>query len=443
MAERTTITQVTQWGPETTPGTLVPATKLMSALEITPGEKFTFDTFVPSGNKYASIVVPGKEWLEAKIKGYPTFTEIVYLLSSLFGAATITTPSGGTSSRLWTFTPSTTQPDTPQTYTIEFGSSVRAFKFGFSTVTGMGITFDREKISLDGDILAQPLTDNITLTSSLPTIALQPVLAKQIQMCLDTSAANFGNTVMPRFLSGAFNFTNKYGPLWVVNSANSSWVAIVELMPKPTFKLKLEADANGMTPLTNARAGSTQWIQLQALGNSIENPTIAAPTVAAGSSGLPNGAYKCAVTFVTALGETEQGTEATVTVTSDQIAWSNIPTGPAGTIGRNLYRTAPSGLTGTEKRLTSGTTLADNTTTVYTDNISDATIASNAATPTANTSGLLDYELTLQMACKVSGVQPFGDDKGVYAIEYDMEIVNDTVWGHALEIMVQNTLTAL
>lgn len=114
-----------------------------------------------------------------------------------------------------------------------------------------------------------------------------------------------------------------------------------------------------------------------------------APTVAAGGAGTPNGVYKCQVTFVNAQGETIGGTEATVTVTNQQISWSGIPLGPTTTTQRKLYRTPAGGATGTEKLVT---TIADNTTTTFTDNVADGSLG--AAVPATNTAGTVQVAVT-------------------------------------------------
>lgn len=114
--------------------------------------------------------------------------------------------------------------------------------------------------------------------------------------------------------------------------------------------------------------------------------SLTAPSVAAGTTGLPNGVYKCAVTFVTAAGETRIGPEVTITVTSKQILWSSIPLGNVveGVLERKLYRTAAGGASGTEKLVT---TLSDNTTTTFTDNVADGSLG--AAAPTSDTAGVI------------------------------------------------------
>jgi hypothetical protein len=116
-----------------------------------------------------------------------------------------------------------------------------------------------------------------------------------------------------------------------------------------------------------------------------------------GAAGTPNGTYRCQVTFVSLLGETIGSAVATVVVASQQISWSQIPLGPAGTTARRLYR-APmtiadvaafsesvsinSGAVASVQPATLSptgslwlvTTIADNMTTTYTDNVADTAL---------------------------------------------------------------------
>jgi uncharacterized phage protein gp47/JayE len=149
-------------------------------------------------------------------------------------------------------------------------------------------------------------------------------------------------------------------PLW--NGAGTVKVYIVDTNNNPAAQPILDVVQAYIDPLTGA---------LTLPG---------APTVVAGAAGTPNGVYKCQVTFLNTMGETSGGTEATVTVASQQIAWSAIPLGPTGTTARRLYRTAAGGATGSEKLVT---TLNDNTTLVFTDNVADSALGN--AIPTANT----------------------------------------------------------
>ena len=101
------------------------------------------------------------------------------------------------------------------------------------------------------------------------------------------------------------------------------------------------------------------------------------------SGNVDNGAHRYRVTFTTSNGETEGGTiSSSVTVanktTNGKIAITSIPLGGALVTGRKLYRTAANG---TSYFLLA--TIADNTTTTYTDNTADASLGAEA--PSINT----------------------------------------------------------
>lgn len=108
-----------------------------------------------------------------------------------------------------------------------------------------------------------------------------------------------------------------------------------------------------------------------------------APTLAVTSgSGLGVGVYIYVVTFTTAKGETTAGTTATATTTTgnQKISLTAIPIGPSPVTSRKIYRTAAGGIASTTELVA---TIADNTTTAYTDSTADASLG--AAVPVVNT----------------------------------------------------------
>lgn len=142
----------------------------------------------------------------------------------------------------------------------------------------------------------------------------------------------------------------------------------------------------------------------------IENPKVA-PVVAAGSSGNPDGTYYCYVTYLVKFPngesyETDCSPYATVTVTSDKIEWSAIPICPySGTgvvIHRCLYR-----YSSTLGAIYYVATINDNTTTTYSDDNSDATVAVNDQLATDYYSippdNIVDIELYLQRIFAITG----------------------------------------
>lgn len=103
----------------------------------------------------------------------------------------------------------------------------------------------------------------------------------------------------------------------------------------------------------------------------------------AAAGNVDNGAHRYRVTFVTADGETEGGTVSSAVTVADKtvngkVSLTAIPVGGALVTSRKLYRTAAAG---TVYMLLA--TIADNTTTTYTDNIADSSLGAGA--PSSNT----------------------------------------------------------
>lgn len=276
MAERTTVTQINQIGIEGagTPGTAVAATKRMTALSIGPAISTDINFFVPAGQKFASVAAVNREWVEASLEGQPTYSELVYPLSSLLTTPTVAeildgaTPTGGFR---WNFNPSSTAEDTPKTFTVEQGSSFRAQRFAYGIVTELGMEIGRDALSLDGSMLGTRLEDGITLTpgAGVTTVPLVPILPSQIDVFLDATPGGIGTTKLARVLSAGINISERYGPLWVLDSSKTSWAAHVELVPTATVTMTVEADAQGMALLTNMRGGDTRFIRIRGIGSRI------------------------------------------------------------------------------------------------------------------------------------------------------------------------------
>jgi uncharacterized phage protein gp47/JayE len=110
--------------------------------------------------------------------------------------------------------------------------------------------------------------------------------------------------------------------------------------------------------------------------------TPVAPVVAVNATaGNLNGLYEYVVTYLSAAGETLPSVEsAAVNPVSQQVNLTNIPLGGPGTIGRRIYRDKNGA--GIYRRVTE---IADNTTTMFTDNVTDTTVASSSLAPSVDT----------------------------------------------------------
>lgn len=272
MAERSTISQAVQIGVETTPGTAVAANKRLGSIGFNLAPKVETNPQRPIGQKYANLQILGKEWSEASLEGAPCYTELPYVLSSLFSTATTTavldgaTPTGATK---WTFNSNAFGADNPKTFTVEQGSSVRAHRAANVIIAGLTFNYSREEVTLEGTAIARALEDGITLTSSPTQLPQIPVRPTECTFYLDNTAAALGTTKLTRALSASWELSSRFGPLWVVDASLPSFVTTVETEPTAQFTLMQEADAEGMANLTVMRNGTTKFMRIEAVGPTI------------------------------------------------------------------------------------------------------------------------------------------------------------------------------
>lgn len=269
MPERASLLQTVQIGLETTSGTAVAANKTLSSTSIEPGIQTNIRAFKPMGQKFTTVAAIGKEWVEAPISGQLSYTDWVYLAAS---GIQYTAPAQqeSTTAYLWTNTPSQTAVDTVKTYTIEVGGAVRAHKFAYGLVNNLGYTITREEATVKGSMIGQRLTDGITMTATPTAIALKPILPTQVSIYMDPLYDDIGTTKLTRVLSIDFETGERFGPVWPIDAAQSSFAAHVETEPAAKFKLKMAADSVGMGLLSTMRTGAKKFFRVMAVGETIE-----------------------------------------------------------------------------------------------------------------------------------------------------------------------------
>lgn len=157
--------------------------------------------------------------------------------------------------------------------------------------------------------------------------------------------------------------------------------------------------APAVEPVTVAEVMA--WSRIDTSGAEPAPGAITAALAATPIAGnVDNGVHRYLATFVTADGETQAGTvSATVTVAdktvNGKVELSAIPLGGAAVTSRKLYRTTAGGST-----YLLLATIADNTTTTYTDNTADASLGAGA--PSVNTTADPMLRMLISGARKVA-----------------------------------------
>ncbi len=102
--------------------------------------------------------------------------------------------------------------------------------------------------------------------SITPEPAAQVLQPNQIDCFFDTSSGALGSTKFLRDFDFDWSVSDRFQDVWPLNSANTSFAAAVEKMPKAEIKATLASDAQGMALLTALRASQTYYVRLQASG---------------------------------------------------------------------------------------------------------------------------------------------------------------------------------
>lgn len=272
--ERSTINQRVQVGPEATTalGTPVAAGKLLECFDWVFGITPDITEYTPTGHKYVTEQEENMEWVDGTLSGWMDYNGLAYILGGAMGSVAPALHSPSTTAYDWVFTPPTTGSIVPQTLTIQQGDAVRAHSFAYGLFTQVGYKVTRKATTTSAKLIGQPLSDGITLTASPTAVALAPIVGKQVNVYLDTTSAGLGTTQLTRFLEIDFTFDGIYGPSWFLNRSTVGFTAHVDLKPKCTVKLKVEANAQGMGLLADMQAGTTFYLRVDAQGAEIDVP---------------------------------------------------------------------------------------------------------------------------------------------------------------------------
>lgn len=125
----------------------------------------------------------------------------------LLGNVTPSPVTGGGTDYLWTFTPSLTASNTPDSLTIELGDDVQAFETEYAMFERIRIAgqvaqgMEASPVNVEADFFGRQLTPT-TFTGSLSLPSAEPMNAKLARFYLDTAWSGIGGTEKTNFLRG-------------------------------------------------------------------------------------------------------------------------------------------------------------------------------------------------------------------------------------------------
>jgi hypothetical protein len=423
--EPSTIGVTNQVGVETTPGTAVPANKRIDNLLFNFGPKGDFKKTSGTGRKYPSVQQLNAEWVEGSFTGSMDYNSMLYPFTGALGVTTPTAHAGSSVAKDWVIDASLSGAKQPQTLSFEQGDPVvRAHKFAYGLIRKIGYKLDRQTdASISGDVLAQAVSDGITMTSSPTPVTLSPITGQHFNFYLDTAFGSLGTTQLLKVLKAEFSMDSIYGPAWYLNRSLSSFSAHVDLNPNASFKFAVAADATGMALLNAMRDGTTRFARVEAQGPVIDNNQTG--TITGGPTG---GTFT-----LTYKGQTTAGIAYNAAASAVQTALIALSTIGAGNV-------TVSGSAGGPYTITFTGTLATDTTALT---ASGAGLTGGTSPTITITQTQVYAKFLHDMALKIGEPSQWGDDNGVYMIEWTCDIFEDGGWGHSHMVTLTNLITAL
>lgn len=267
--ERSSLTQLVQIAPETTPGTYEVSTHRlqMTMLETQPQIETT--TFRPTGQKFQSLAILNKEHTQTSISGKGNYDELAFWLSGAASKGVVSVPGGATQLEGHTFTPNSFGNNDGTTYSLDQSTTEagdRGHRTVYNTVTEFGMSFSRDSVDVTGSMMGTDFTEGtaVTLGGSPITMPLNPIIPGDVSVFVDDDWASLGTTKLDRVVSIDFSLGSLAQPIWVVDNTFGSWVAPIESEPDVSLSMTMEADEQGMAFLDAVRGTTTKFVRIHA-----------------------------------------------------------------------------------------------------------------------------------------------------------------------------------
>ncbi len=422
---------LTQLGREETPGTAASAQKTMAALMVAFSPELDVRRYRAAGNKITTTSVLNRSWVQGNFEGGLSYNELAFLLAGLIGGNQPTVV--GTGGYGWTFAPATAGIDSPLVFTGRRGDSVAAQVASQIQFKSLQLQSSRQENTVSGTLVGQSINNAGALTT----------LTDEVQALAITGSPT-GGTFTLTYASqttAAIPYNATAAQVQAALEALSN-IAVGDVFcvggPLPTARIHIRfagllagtnvAQITSTDSLTGGTTPATAITTLQAGGASI--PQIAESPVSGNEIAIyVDSAYG-------SLGSTVLGCPFNFNI--------NLPDrfNEKWCLNRNNTSFAETVAIATEPTISFQVEFNAQARALY-----DAIVTSSLPTRFirfeaigANIGAGADYTIQWDFAAKVRAAREVPDVDGVYAYEFEFDIVHSSTWGKAMSAYIVNTL---
>lgn len=449
--ERASVFQTVKLAPETTAGT-APSSgyKKMTALGMTPTINAVIKSFRPAGQKYTTVTALNREDSTWSLEGMPTFTEIVYPLSSVLTEAVVTAAGGTTNaasgSRVmgadgthWFFQPRAGDADAPVSFTVYKGSVVEAERASFLRIRDFSLTFNRNDSTLTGAAMARALTTGVAMPGNeVQQIAISATSGNYTLTYSGQTTANIAHNASAATVLAALEALS--------NIPTGSLRVLQTVAASPLFTYTVEF--GGALGETNVAQMTATDVSLSGGADSVTPSTVTAGASVSAIGLVPIlPTQVCVYAFSTA--QTNISTTTNETDTYKLFDVMEVGWKVSGRYGPYYTLDCAQSSFDTMVELVPTTQLvikmqANSEGLAYLTQLRNGgTVFFRIKAVGATISSAEEYEFTMDFAGKISAASELSDSEGVYAVTWTWDAVPELSNGGALEIAVVNNVTAL
>ena len=267
---RPDVNVISQYGPESTPGTAVTAAKRLSSMGFEFGDAGTETFYRAAGNKYPTSGVRHRAWSAGRLFGIGDFNHIQLPLALFVGHGSITNPTAGVYS--WPFSPNTATADTPKTATVQLGDATAAQKVTHAQATGLTVTYGENSIEVEAPILARAIDNASSLDAVSTTLAEAPMSVADLNWYIDSTYGGIGTTAWARVKSGVFRVPDRVAPTFNQNTSQTSFAELIEqAVEAAELRVVAEYDAQtrNLYDTMNADSLPVRYVQSRVTGDAL------------------------------------------------------------------------------------------------------------------------------------------------------------------------------
>jgi hypothetical protein len=296
MAERAASAQVTQIGVEAVSGTASPADKRLSSIGFGLTPNLETRLIKPAGSKYPTLAVLGRDWTALSVAGDGSYDDLGFIARSA-----LCVPVDGAVGH-FIFKPEVAGPDTVDTFTVEKGEPAPGLvdRVPGVQMNELSLAFSREAIEVSGAAIGKAIIFEDDQTATPTALPLVPMMPEDVCVFIDPTSGALGTTKMLRVLNASWGIGGRFNPLFVLDCAQESYVALVEAEPEITVTMMVEADDQGNDLVTDyARAGAKGYVRIECIKDATNGLLIdtCASLTAAGERGDQDGVYAYELTW--------------------------------------------------------------------------------------------------------------------------------------------------